>query len=142
MQYKIGDASIAEPGTVIVHITNNCGLFGGGFSGVILRRYPEAAKAFYIANNQLGQIQMLRMSDGVYICHMTAQNGVIGRNNPTPIRYDALEQCLSRLALEAAALQLQIQCPKIGSGLASGNWTIIEALLQKYIPNATIFTLE
>ena len=61
---------------------------------------------------------------------MVAQHGYVSRANPVAIRYDALAQCLSKLAgrIEQATI---IHMPRIGSGLVGGNWERIEPLLEE-----------
>lgn len=51
---------------------------------------------------------------------------------PVAIRYDALAQCLSKLAgqLEAGTA---VHMPRIGCGLAGGSWDQIEPLLEEHL---------
>jgi hypothetical protein len=48
------------------------------------------------------------------------------------IRYDALAQCLSKLAGQIDEGTI-IHMPRIGCGLAGGNWDQIEPLLEEHL---------
>jgi hypothetical protein len=51
------------------------------------------------------------------------------------IRYDALAQCLSKLAGQIDEVTT-IHIPRIGCGLARGNWDQIEPLLEEHLAMA------
>jgi len=51
------------------------------------------------------------------------------------IRYDALAQCLSKLAGQIDEGTI-IHMPRIGCGLAGGNWDQIEPLLEEHLAMA------
>ncbi|PUB35722.1 hypothetical protein C8J95_101403 [Elizabethkingia sp. YR214] len=46
-----------------------------------------------------------------------------------PIRYEAVEICLKKLAEEALNLNAVVCMPRIGCGLAGGNWEKIEQII-------------
>ena len=48
-----------------------------------------------------------------------------------PIRYDAVETALSRVADEAARLKASVHMPRIGCGLAGGTWDRIEPIIHR-----------
>ncbi|GAA2871155.1 hypothetical protein GCM10020220_070530 [Nonomuraea rubra] len=48
-----------------------------------------------------------------------------------PIRYDALDRCLSTLGDEALNLHASVHMLRIGAGLAGGSWERIEPLVLK-----------
>ncbi len=43
-------------------------------------------------------IQLVKVEDHLCAANMVAQHGYVSRANPVAIRYDALAQCLSKLA--------------------------------------------
>jgi O-acetyl-ADP-ribose deacetylase (regulator of RNase III) len=58
---------------------------------------------------------------------MIAQRGFSG---PKPwVKYDALEKCLRMVAAEAKQIGAIIAMPRIGCGIAGGNWTEVEPLI-------------
>lgn len=50
-----------------------------------------------------------------------------------PIRYEATEEALSKVAQEAIAKSASVHMPRIGAGLAGGKWEIIEGLVIKQL---------
>ena len=79
-----------------------------------------------------------QMSDGVSSDEfsMIGQNGIrckpdfAGTITP-PIRYDALETCLRKTAAWAIRHDADIHAPRIGCGLAGGNWNVVEEILER-----------
>jgi O-acetyl-ADP-ribose deacetylase (regulator of RNase III) len=67
----------------------------------------------------------------VTIVNMLAQKG-IGPNlyGMAPIRYEALRECLYNLFDVAEEGGYPIRAPKFGAGLAGGNWSEIELIIQ------------
>ena len=61
---------------------------------------------------------------------MVAQHGY-GYSSKPRIRYEALDQCLCELGTLAKEAQCSIHMPRIGTGFAGGNWTVIEALIRE-----------
>ena len=70
---------------------------------------------------------------------MVAQHGVKRGSKGPPIRYQAVAKCLDQVAERAAELGASVHMPRIGCGLAGGNWSrveplIVEALCRRGIP--------
>lgn len=139
ISYLIGDATAPDgeaPG-VIAHVCNDSGGWGKGFVLAISRRWPEPEAAYRrwarsSQNFELGMVQLVKVEDQLSVANMVAQHGYVSRANPVAIRYDALAKCLSKLAsrIEQATI---IHMPRIGCGLAGGNWEKIEPLLEEHL---------
>ena len=149
---------------VIPHICNNVGAWGAGFVIPLAKYCPESRQAYlqwyksqYDIERQipfeLGQVQLVRSAyraDTVIVANMIAQEGVqgVGRptNDPNPIRYAALAQCLKKVKeLDDNVLgEVEIHAPKFGSGLAGGNWDFIAELIKEIWAgmDVTIYSLE
>jgi hypothetical protein len=80
-------------------------------------------------------VQLIQVDDQLSVANMVAQHGYVSRANPVAIRYDALAQCLAKLAgqLEQGTV---VHMPRIGCGLAGGNWDQIEPLLNEHLAMA------
>jgi hypothetical protein len=50
-----------------------------------------------------------------------------------PIRYEAVETSLIKVAIEAKKIKASIHMPRIGCGLAGGRWKEIELIIQKVL---------
>jgi O-acetyl-ADP-ribose deacetylase (regulator of RNase III) len=140
--YLIGDATAPEgPGPgVIAHVCNDSGGWGKGFVLAISRRWPEPEAAYrrWARGGRdfgLGMVQLVKVEDHLRVANMVAQHGYASRANPVAIRYDALAQCLSKLAGQTEAGTV-IHMPRIGCGLAGGSWDQIEPLIEGRIAAA------
>ena len=123
---------------IIVHICNDVGGWGRGFVLAISNRWkePEASyREWYKAKNEsnfaLGQIQLVQVEDDIFVGNMIAQRDVRTINNIPPVRYDALESALNKVEIEAKKLTASVHMPRIGCGLAGGEWNKVEAIIQK-----------
>lgn len=104
MNFLIGDATepVAEGNKIICHICNDIGKWGAGFVLALSKRWyqPEVA-----------------------------QFGFDFVNGQPPIRYKALQQCLNNVAVAATLLDASVHMPKIGCGIAGGDWSVIEPII-------------
>ena len=80
-------------------------------------------------------VQLVKVEDHLSVANMVAQHGYVSRANSVAIRYDALAQCLAKLAVQIGQGTL-IHMPRIGCGLAGGNWDRIEPLLEEHLAMA------
>ena len=63
---------------------------------------------------------------------MIGQRGTkTGRSTGVPIRYEAIESCLDKLAEEAKSLNTSVHMSRIGCVLAGGKWDRVEPLIEK-----------
>jgi O-acetyl-ADP-ribose deacetylase (regulator of RNase III) len=137
--YHTGDATAPgsdEPG-VIAHLCNDAGGWGKGFVLAISRRWPQPENAYRNwarSGDQftLGMVQLVQLENRLSVANMVAQHGYASRAHPVAIRYDALAQCLAKLAsrIEPGTV---IHMPRIGCGLAGGNWGQVEPLIQEHL---------
>ena len=127
---------------VIAHICNDSGGWGRGFGLELSKHFPQAEKIYKCFKEKnrchLGEVSLADASSDakvVEIVNMVAQHGYYDPiKNPVPLNYEALERCLDELrgvlvwgnVLENAELHM----PKIGAGLAKGDWSKIEAMIE------------
>jgi O-acetyl-ADP-ribose deacetylase (regulator of RNase III) len=140
IHYLKGDATSPQaPGEkFIAHICNDLGGWGKGFVLAISQRWetPEAAyRAWHRdrANNDfaLGNIQVVQVGSYIHVANMIAQQGMKTGSDGPPIRYEALEECLKKLADKALELNASVHMPRIGTGLAGGKWERIEPIIME-----------
>jgi O-acetyl-ADP-ribose deacetylase (regulator of RNase III) len=153
--YKVvkGDATIPQAekfeAAIIPHVCNDLGGWGKGFVLALNKRFGDLPLRTYRIDCQ-GKKRLGRTSTAVVnetekhytvVANMIAQRGYIDEeNNPRPLRYDALVQCMIQVAAYAKGInffgdrpnikKVSIHCPKFGSGLAGGNWEFIEKLIE------------
>lgn len=151
IRYVDGDATAPEETDgprLIVHVVNDAGAWGAGFTRALSARWAQPEAVFRIRYREsfggregppaLGTVQVaiIRNDPGaLYVVNMIAQEGLPSRERPTPLRYDALAECLHhvlRLArLAAPPGRASVHMPRIGCGLAGGNWAIVERLILR-----------
>lgn len=122
---------------LLAHITNDAGRWGRGFVVALSNKWaaPEASYRRRARENggrlPLGEVQVVPVGNDLWVANMVAQHGVRsdGQGRP-PIRYEALAQCLRVVAGEARRSDATVHMPRIGSGLAGGDWEIIEGIIR------------
>lgn len=147
----------ATGSTVIVpHVCNNVDIFSGGFAAEVAKEFPIVKENFHLLRSQakLGQAQFVSASkDSEYgyeiiFANMIAQNNVRSHKNPRPLNYAALVYAMNSVKLfmidykkNHENTNIEIHCPKFGSGLAGGDWRFITELVKDiwYPINKNIF---
>jgi O-acetyl-ADP-ribose deacetylase (regulator of RNase III) len=144
IEYREGDATQpVGPGLKIIsHIVNDENKWGAGFVLALSKRWkqPELYYRSWLNNQdcweikpELGNIQIVPVEKDIVVANMIAQHGVYWywyRGTP-PIRYDALEKCLTKLDKYAKDNEASVHMPKIGAGLGGGDWYVIEKIINK-----------
>ena len=144
IQYVSGDATkpIGNGHKLIIHCCNDIGAWGAGFVLALSRRWkhPEDCyrqwahiKVWEGIPFELGQTQIVPANGHgeIFVGNMIGQRS-IGRDssgNP-PIRYEAIEQCLYSVVKAITLHPMSVHCPKFGSDLAGGKWSIIEKIIE------------
>lgn len=129
MKIVKGDATVPDGAghKLIMHICNNCGRWGKGFVKNISKRWLKPEKAYRkLDAYNLGDIQVVPVTDGVTVVNMIAQNGFGG----VAVDYNALHECLIKVRETARRLNASVHGPKIGTGLGGGDWHIIARLID------------
>ena len=76
----------------------------------------------------------------IVLANMIAQHGIYkDEDGNPPIRYDSLKRCLGKLKKEAIKMNASIHMPRIGAGLAGGDWKIIEEIINDKLEGVDVF---
>lgn len=154
LRFVKGDATLPQGSNLkyLVQIVNNEGKYGAGFSGALSRRWPKVESEYRkwwrnkFGKLPLGDIQIIQVSSDLAVVNMVAQNGIVGPTNPTPIKYDALQQCLDKVGTEVSQFNASIHMPRIGAGLSGGDWDVIEEIIDAELLkrgiNVTVYDLN
>lgn len=152
--YHTGDATQPdlEGEVTIAHIVSDSprGHYDAGFAKALAARHPSAQTRFKAwaqgrADDAgtarpfgLGRVQWCavghdlgrthRFSDR-WVANMVAQRGLRSAANEHPLDLDALDLCLRQLAGHTK-LGNPIAMPRIGCGLAGGNWDDVEPVID------------
>lgn len=133
VHYKKGNLLEATE-DIIAHGVNCAGGFGSGVAGQIATKYPTARK-YYLEKFRsregwgLGDVQIIGQTDGKEIANCATQFLYLPRDIKHA-DYSAIEKCMKRVKLFAQNETQSIAIPRIGAGLAGGNWNIIKLILE------------
>ncbi len=117
---------------IICHICNDIGAWGAGFVLAISKRWSEPEDTYKEGDLTLGSVSIVEVEKDIIVANMIAQHGIHpDKDGVPPIRYGALRQCLTAVNTLAKKIDATIHMPKIGTGLAGGNWDIIYKIIQK-----------
>ena len=140
INYLKGDATSpqAKGCKIVAHVCNDLGGWGKGFVLAVSRRWPEPEKAYRRWHREragndfgLGAVQYIQVEPYIWVANMIGQRGMKTGSNGVPIRYEAVDECLSKLGMKAKELGASVHMPRIGCGLAGGKWEKIEPLVLK-----------
>ena len=148
IEYKKGDIFKGTE-DVIVHGCNCFHSFGAGVANQMAGLYHEA----FIADrsykpkgdkSKLGEISTWqghsRHNDNMYITIINAYTQYNYTRTEVDVDYDALRKCMERVKF--AVGDMSIAMPKIGAGLAGGDWHKIEGILLDVFKDRTITVYE
>jgi O-acetyl-ADP-ribose deacetylase (regulator of RNase III) len=147
IHYHVGDATapIGEGNKIIVHICNDIGGWGAGFVVALSRRWAgpeEEYRKWHAGRGKndfvLGAVQFVQVAPRLWVANMIGQHLTSSTAEGPPIRYDAVEKCLAKVAVKARELNATVHMPRIGCGLAGGTWERIEPLIQRTLVDAEI----
>lgn len=143
IKYVKGDATkpIGKGQKIIVHVCNDIGAWGAGFVLALSKLWKEPEATYRALSNYiLGDIHLIRVEKDIFVCNLIGQEGTISRpvriGKPLPpVRYVAIESGLKELAtmlnMGDKPKLASVHMPMIGSGLAGGNWNIIERIIEE-----------
>ncbi len=97
---------------------------------------PERAFRQWYANRAnnnfaLGNVQFVEFAPETLVANMIGQHKIRTEGGIPPIRYEAVEKSLSKICREALRLGASVHLPRIGCGLAGGDWRQIQLLIEK-----------
>ena len=133
LNYVVGDATnpVGFNGPkLIVHVCNDVGAWGAGFTKALSKCWSAPEQTYRSAPGwPLGSTQLVRVDLDVYVVNLIGQEG-IGWSKGAPIRYKAVEQGLEKVCDYAKRLNASVHMPRIGCGLAGGNWATMEPIID------------
>jgi len=146
ISYVTGDATDPQvPGPkIITHVCNDVGGWGAGFVLALSRRWPKPEHQYRSWHRfrgsvpfELGLVQFVDVGPELLVANMIAQAGYVKSFTP-PIRYDAVEMCLLKVASVAAPWPASVHMPRIGCGLGGATWERIEPIIERTLCAADI----
>jgi len=148
LHYVTGDATAVQYGKgrkIIAHVCNDAGRWGKGFVMAISGKWPDAArmyrqwhKAGVKEGFALGAVQLIEVAPSLTLANMIGQNGIKTGSKGPPVRYNAIGEALMALGAHAVSKGASIHMPRIGTGLAGGEWHKIENLLRTMLERHSV----
>jgi O-acetyl-ADP-ribose deacetylase (regulator of RNase III) len=145
INYIKGDATapVASGKKIIVHICNDIGGWGKGFVLAISKKWKEPEQKYrdWFKSQEkfeLGEVQFVGVELDLSIANMIGQHKIKTSNGQIPIRYEAVKKCLSIVGDYAISNGSSIHMPRIGCGLAGGDWDKIESIIKDQLIDRNI----
>lgn len=147
IQYVKGDATkpLGAGHKIITHCCNNVGAWGAGFVLALSRRWPHVERAYReLGSYDLGDVQFVKATENITVANIIGQDGISDgyRENPHPIRYEAIEAGLRVVAYRAHfmwhPMPASIHMPRMGCGLAGGTWDRMEPIIESALKDLSV----
>lgn len=137
---------------VIAHGVNCAGGFGSGVAGQIAKLYPIVRESYLEKYRdrgwKLGDVQFVHYKyqsvwTSKVIANCATQQEFLPRGQQHA-DYNAIRSCLKQIKKYAILHKLTVAIPKIGAGLAGGDWNIIEGIVDDVFDDydVTVYYLE
>lgn len=147
LTYETGDATqpTGPAPQIIAHICNDVGGWGAGFVLAISQRWSDPEDQYQrwyddrsMNDFGLGAVQFVPVTTEITVANMIGQRDITSSADGPPIRYKAVEAALGVVATRARELGASVHMPRIGSGLAGGDWTIIERIVEQALAGVDV----
>lgn len=150
IKYIKGDATepivIGDKYSVICHCCNALGAWGKGFVVPLGKKYPIAKEKYlkFIKmtkeENRLGSVSFAKVTDNIIVANIIGQYNIYSKDGQIPLDYEALEKGFRNVIemFQTNNIPLTIHMPKIGCGLAGGDWNVVEKIIKNTFINENI----
>lgn len=145
IHYLTGDATDPRHRpAIIAHVVNDVGAWGSGFVLAVSRRWPEPERSYRAAwrNANLGDVQFVYCNDDIIVANMFAQRGLKSKQNPKPLRLEALTLCLHWLRAKAYLCNVPVSMPRIGCGLGGATWGEVEPVIEQALSGIDVYVYD
>lgn len=138
IHYLHGDATQPrdEGPRIIAHVCNDLGRWGKGFVLAISKRWAKPESEFRLWARtggehpfQLGAVQFVMVEPKLWVANMIGQHDIYPTKAGPPVRYDAISTSLAKVGEFAVEQEASVHMPRIGCGLAGGEWSRVEAII-------------
>lgn len=142
IEYRKGDLLAVKRG-IVVHGCNSQGVMASGVAKSVKLMYPGAFAQYshdiVTKHFGLGDISVYTAAPNELIVVSAITQEFYGREpNTRYVSYDAIDRCFARVFVLAEYVGLTVHIPKIGAGLAQGDWNIISKIIESLQGNVTV----
>jgi O-acetyl-ADP-ribose deacetylase (regulator of RNase III) len=148
INYVKGDATNPQgDGTkLILHCCNNFQKWGAGFVLAISKKWKEPEEHYCSLNEKdlvLGTAHFIGVEEDIIVVNIIGQHDIRSINGVPPIRYDAIMKALAEINIIAKTIKATIHMPRMGCGLAGGNWNKMESIIENNLDvPVTVYDLK
>ena len=126
---------------VILHGCNCHHRMGAGIAKYLRAVYPQVFTADVSQTKQsdrkkLGTYSVAKVAPNLHILNCYTQYDYKHYEGHAPVDYDAIRDCLKKVNIEYDGWE--IRSPKIGCGLAGGDWDRVEQIFQEELNNQDV----
>lgn len=149
-----------EDRAVIVHIVNDWGRWGAGFTGALTEFWPEVEQQYRAWHNgsvedrepfALGNVQLVNVSsdDDIVndrirlVANMVAQRGIRQKGDPpwmVYVSYADLYTALHKVYSFCSVGEFTVHMPRIGCGYGGGRWEEVEKIIAQCLDDMYVRT--
>lgn len=145
--YLKGDATepVGKNRKYIIHVVNDAGAWGAGFVLALSKKWKEPERWYREFPLKLGEIQVVGVENDITVINMCAQTlNYPYPSGEIPLKYDALQKCLYEVNsfISLLSMPVEIHAPRFGSGLARGDWDIIEIMIKKELRDINVYIYD
>ena len=150
IKYIKGDATepiiIGDKYSVICHCCNALGAWGKGFVVPLGQKYPIAREKYlkFIKmtkeENRLGSVSFAKVTDNIIVANIIGQYNIYPKEGKIPLDYEALEKGFRSVIemFQTNNIPFTVHMPKIGCGLAGGDWNRVEEIIKNTFISSNI----
>ena len=151
----VKDDLIKSDCDVIIHGCNCFNCMGAGIAKQIKETYPDAYKkdcsTVYGDKNKLGTFTHVKVPNiyfpdkDVYIVNAYSQYTYGRKDGEIYADYKAINEVMSRISnffVDTDEKTFKIGMPKIGAGLARGDWEMISEIINRAFAGKTVYVYE
>jgi O-acetyl-ADP-ribose deacetylase (regulator of RNase III) len=146
IKYFKGDV-FKSSAQVIAHGCNCRGGFGAGIAATVKKLYPRAEAAYMKKYRDegwhLGEVQIVKVGDNKFIANCATQDKYGSpKGGKIYADYGAIKEVMEQLKEVCTENQWQLAMPKIGAGLAGGDWKKIEEIINAVFDTTEVWVYE
>jgi O-acetyl-ADP-ribose deacetylase (regulator of RNase III) len=129
----------------ILHGCNCQGVMGSGVALQIKEKFPEAysyyKEKYRFGDLSLGDVHQIACCSPIIFNCMTQE--YYGNNKKfIYANYEAIRKCLRLISKLIPFTHLKIAMPKIGCGLANGDWNIVSKIVEEELGDFEVLVYE
>ena len=147
IKYVEGDATqpFGSGTKIIMHCCNDLGKWGKGFVVPLGKRFPGARELYLKPPQQEGGSVSFYVHDQdveLVVANIVGQRSVYPRGGVPPVRYEWLRAGFEKVRDFLQNVGGTVHCPRIGCGLAGGEWAKVEALLNEVLGDYDVYVYD